>query len=103
MATVRLPRLLEGAARGKLRHDVPVGTLGEALDGLFSSEPALRPHLLDEAGAIRPHVLIFVDGKRSDLKTTVTADSEVIVLQAVSGGDVVPAGLVGRVKTNQIA
>lgn len=102
MATIRLPRLLDEATRGGLRQDLAPGSLAIALGGLFASEPALRHHLLDEDGAIRPHVLIFVDGRRADLTTAVADGSEVIVLQAVSGGDG-GSTLVGRENTNQMA
>jgi hypothetical protein len=56
------------------------------LESLFAEEPGLRNHLLDDAGAIRPHVLIFVDAMKADLATPVGPGSQVQVLQAVSGG-----------------
>jgi hypothetical protein len=56
------------------------------LENLFAEEPGLRNHLLDDAGGIRPHVLIFVDAMRADLATPVGPGSQVQVLQAVSGG-----------------
>ncbi len=86
MAEIRLPRLLEAAAKNGLRQMVTGSTLAEALDNLFVAEPALRNHLLDEVGRIRPHVLVFVDGKRASLGTGVHEQSELVVLQAVSGG-----------------
>lgn len=85
-AVVRLPRLLTPAVVTGLRHEVGGRTLGEVLDNLFSTEPALRGHLLDEQGGIRPHVLIFVDGTRAELDTPIAPNAEVRVLQAVSGG-----------------
>jgi sulfur-carrier protein len=88
MATVRLPRLLTGSVKSGLRHEVSGSTLSQALDSLFSIEPGLRTHLLDEQGAIRPHVLIFVDGVRGSLEDGVGAGSKIQVLQAVSGGGV---------------
>ena len=86
MPTVRLPRVLGSAARAGLTHEVEGTTLAAALNRLFAREPALRPHLLDESGEIRPHVLIFVDGRRSALGDALGPDSEVRVLQAASGG-----------------
>ncbi len=86
MAQVRLPRVLEPAARNGLKHEIEGGTLIEVLDRLFAREPALKGHLLDEQGSIRHHVLIFVDGTRADLQAAVGTSSEVRVLQAVSGG-----------------
>ena len=86
-ATVRLPRVLTQAVSGGVRQEIEGGgSLREALDRLFVSEPGLRNHLLDEHGAIRTHVLIFVDGERAALDTVVGDQSQIQVLQAVSGG-----------------
>lgn len=84
--TVKLPRVLTHAVTTGARHEAEGGTLGEVLESLFAGEPGLRNHLLDEAGSIRPHVLIFVDSAKADLATPVGPDSQVQVLQAVSGG-----------------
>jgi molybdopterin converting factor small subunit len=84
--TVKLPRVLTHAVTTGSRHEAEGETLGEVLEDLFRDEPGLRNHLLDETGAIRPHVLIFVDSMRADLDTPVGRGSQVQVLQAVSGG-----------------
>ena len=84
--TVRIPRVLSQAVTTGLRHEAEGQTLGAVLESLFSREPGLENHLLDEVGRIRPHVLIFVDAVRADLDTPVGPASEVQVLQAVSGG-----------------
>jgi hypothetical protein len=56
------------------------------LGELFRREPGVRNHIVDESGAIRPHVSVFVDGVQAGLDTPVRPDSQVRVLQAVSGG-----------------
>ena len=57
-ATVRLPRILTQAVSGGVRQEIDGGgSLREALDRLFVSEPGLRNHLLNDQGAIRTHVL----------------------------------------------
>lgn len=86
MPIVKLPRVLDSASRSGLRHEVEGSSLNAVLDDLFSNEPALRAHLLDESGKIRSHVLIFIDGRRAGLSDEVGEDSEVRVLQAASGG-----------------
>jgi molybdopterin converting factor small subunit len=88
--TVKLPRVLTHAVTTGARHQADGDTLGEVLESLFADEPGLRNHLLDETGAIRPHVLIFVDATRADLATPVGTGSQVQVLQAVSGGQESP-------------
>lgn len=85
-ARLKLPRLLTHSVRAGLLQEVTGSTLKEALDDLFGQEPGLRPHLLCEDGAIRPHVSIFIDGERASLETRVGPASEIRVLQAVSGG-----------------
>ena len=84
--SVRLPRVLSEAVGVGPRHEAEGNTLGEVLDDLFALHPGLRNHVLDEQGRIRPHVLVFVDGRRADIASPVGATSDVQVLQAVSGG-----------------
>jgi molybdopterin converting factor small subunit len=83
---LRLPRVLAGVANTDLVHELDGEVVADVFDALFSTLPGLRNHILDEKGAIRPHVSVFVDGTQSDLDTPVAPDSEVYVLQAVSGG-----------------
>jgi sulfur-carrier protein len=71
--------------------DVPGNTVAEALAAVFVDNPRLRDYVLDERGAVRQHVTIFVDDSPTRDRTTlgdkVDADSEIFVLQALSGGD----------------
>jgi molybdopterin synthase sulfur carrier subunit len=80
-----------------LRDLVPDGplpttgaTVGEALTALFGDRPHMRGYLLDEQGRLRKHVCIFADGRRlasnSALSHPLRADSEIHVMQALSGG-----------------
>ena len=85
-ARLRLPRLLSETVPVAPEHRVEGSTVAEALGDLFSSSPGLRTHILDELGAIRPHVSVFVDGVQADLDTEVGDGSELRVLNAVSGG-----------------
>lgn len=65
-------------------------TVSEALDAVFVRNKQLRSYVLDDQGRLRPHMLIAVDGSviedRVRLSDTVHADSEIHVLQALSGG-----------------
>ncbi len=38
-------------------------TLGEALDKVFAANPALRGYVLDDQGAVRRHVAIYINGQ----------------------------------------
>ena len=72
------------------RQEVPAGTLATVLDGAFAAAPALRPYVLDEQGAVRKHVAVFVNGDmipdRCDLKRALAAQDRVHVIQALTGG-----------------
>jgi molybdopterin converting factor small subunit len=68
-------------------HDVDAGSVRAALAPIFEANPRLRDYVLDEQGALRKHVVIFVDGRRTrELAEPVKADSQIHVLQALSGG-----------------
>lgn len=71
-------------------HDVAAATVAAALAQVFADNPRLRGYVLDEHGAVRQHVTIFVDDApirdRIALTDPIHAQSEVFVLQALSGG-----------------
>lgn len=60
------------------------------LENVFQDNPKLRGYVLDDQGRLRQHVVIFVDDKvivdRVGLSDSVSDNSEVYVLQALSGG-----------------
>ena len=70
--------------------DVEGRTLRAVLDAAFEVYPSVRGYLLDDAGAMRKHITMFIDGvvarDREGLRDRVGADSQVDVLQALSGG-----------------
>lgn len=65
-------------------------TVGEALARVFEHSPKLRGYVVDEQGAVRKHMNVFVDGvqihDRATLGDPVDPDSEIYVIQALSGG-----------------
>lgn len=66
------------------------GTVKEVLDGAFALYPRAMGYVLDERGELRPHMVIFVDGRpvqdRRSLADPVPGNGEVFVMQALSGG-----------------
>jgi hypothetical protein len=68
----------------------PGGSVGAVLTALFERHPRLRGYIVDEHGRLRQHVTLLVDGRtiadRVRLSDAVGADSELHVLQALSGG-----------------
>lgn len=65
-------------------------TLRAALTEAFSGNPRLRAYVLDEQGHLRPNVVVFIDGRRCldrvRLDDALQPDSQVYVMQALSGG-----------------
>lgn len=72
------------------RQDVAPGTLASVLDAALAAAPALRGYVLDEQGAVRKHVAVFVNGQliasRSDLTQALAREDRVHVIQALTGG-----------------
>jgi sulfur-carrier protein len=70
--------------------DVPGERLDAVLDGVFARFPNLRGYVLDEHGAVRHHVAVFVDGTaiadKQHPAQPLGAASEVYLMQALSGG-----------------
>jgi len=68
--------------------EVGGGTVRSALDAAFALRPGLREFVLDEQGALRRHMNVFVDGElikdREGLSDP--AGAEIFVMQALSGG-----------------
>ena len=70
--------------------DVEGATVRDVLDALFQKEERLRGYVLDDQGALRQHVAVFVDGTQihdpRGLSDPVPARGRVDVMQALSGG-----------------
>lgn len=69
---------------------VPAGTLDAVLRAAFVAAPTIERYVLDEQGAVRKHVAVFVNNEmianRGDLSQPLTDDDAVWVIQALSGG-----------------
>jgi sulfur-carrier protein len=83
--TPHLQRFLDAPPR-----NVAGATVADALAHVFAENPRLRGYVLDERGAVRQHVTIFVDDApirdRATLSDVVAENAEIFVLQALSGG-----------------
>ena len=69
--------------------DSDFDSVGAVLDSLWKHYPALRDRILDEQGAIRQHVNVFLgseDVKRLDGLKTAVDSNEIHIFNAVSGG-----------------
>lgn len=79
--------------RAEIKLEGAASNVGEALNHLWSRHLGLRDRVLTEQGDVRPHVNVFVNSQvvRRDqvLQTGISGDSEICIMPAVSGGDVV--------------
>ena len=64
--------------------------VNEVIAGIEKEFPGIENYLIDDQKTLRKHVNIFVDGNlikdREQLTDTLTSDSEVYIMQALSGG-----------------
>lgn len=65
-------------------------TVREALTAVFETNANLRGYIVDEHGRLRRHMAVFVDGDPirdpERLSDQVQPNSEIYVMQALSGG-----------------
>ena len=83
-------------ARSLTRHvacpaqRVEAYTLKAALETAFGAAPGLRGYVLDDQGAVRKHVAVFVNARiiasRSQLDIALQSEDKVMVIQALTGG-----------------
>lgn len=88
--TVRIPTTMRPLAGGASTVDVEGATVAEVIASLESANPGFNERLLDETGALRKFVNVFVaddDVRYLDgLATAVPSGSTVSIIPAVAGG-----------------
>ena len=89
-ATVRIPTILRTYTGGASEVPADGGTLAEVLDSLETTHPGIRARVLDDDGAIRRFVNVYVnddDVRFADGLGTATPDgASVSIIPAVAGG-----------------
>ncbi|MEA3276780.1 MAG: MoaD/ThiS family protein [Pseudomonadota bacterium] len=65
-------------------------SIREALEGYFQANPRVRGYVLDDQGALRRHIAIFLNRElirdRAELSDPIGDGDEIFVVQALSGG-----------------
>ena len=88
--TVRIPTTLRPMAGGSSTVQVEGATLSEVITNLEATHPGFADRLLDESGALRKFVNLFVaddDVRDLDgLATATPAGTTVSIIPAVAGG-----------------
>jgi len=77
---------LRSLAGGRAELEVGGSTVVAVLRGLEDLHPSVSGWILDERGAIRRHINVFVNGERGGEQTEVRTGDRVEVLPAITGG-----------------
>ena len=71
-------------------RQVSASTVRGALEAYFAAHPGARGYVVDDQGALRHHMVLFLDGRpisdRQEQSDAVVDGSELYVMQALSGG-----------------
>ena len=86
MPRVCLREPLKRLAGNRAEHAIEGATVGELLAALEREQPAIEGWILDERGALRRHINVFVNGELGNQDTQVGAEDRIDVLPAISGG-----------------
>jgi sulfur-carrier protein len=88
--SVRIPTILRTYTGGESEVSADGGTLAEVLDSLEGSYPGIKARILDDQGAIRRFVNVYVgnDDVRflQALETSTPEGTQISVIPAVAGG-----------------
>ncbi len=86
MPVVRLRAPLSELAGGKREIELAGSTVAEVLQALEREHPGVKGWILDERGAIREHINVFVNRDYGHEDTAVGASDRLHVIPAISGG-----------------
>ena len=89
-ATVRIPTILRNYTGGAGEVSADGGTLTEVLQSLEASHPGIKARILDDTGALRRFVNVYVgdDDVRfiGGLSAEVADGAKISIIPAVAGG-----------------
>ena len=87
---VKIPGPLSQLTNGESQADIEAGNIKEAIDTLESLYPGMKERLLDESGALRYFVNVYLNGEDvrflQELNTATKDGDEVSIVPAVAGG-----------------
>jgi molybdopterin converting factor small subunit len=88
--TVRLPGTLRDAVAGQTRIEASGATLKDVIADIDRRHPGFRARVLDDRGAIRTYVNVYVGEadvrENGGLDAVVPDGSDVMVIPAMAGG-----------------
>lgn len=90
MPVLRIPTPLRAYTDGKSEVTVSGSNISDVLADLTSQYPALRPHLFNDSGDLRPFVNLFVgENNIKDLQgvdTPIKDGEKIMLIPSIAGG-----------------
>lgn len=90
MSILKIPTPLRSYTNGRAEVTVNGGTVASALSSLIEQYPALKPHLFNEQGELRPFVNLFLGEHNvkdlQGLDTPLNEDDRLILIPSIAGG-----------------
>jgi molybdopterin converting factor small subunit len=90
MPVLRIPTPLRAYTDGKSEVTVSGSNIGDVLADLTTQYPALKPHLFNEGGDLRPFVNLFVgESNIKDLQgvdTPIKDGERIMLIPSIAGG-----------------
>jgi molybdopterin converting factor small subunit len=90
MPVLRIPNPMRSYVNGLIEVPVNGRNVAEALESLLTQFPALRPHLTNTRGELRPFVNLFIGENNirelQGLETRLGDDDQVFLIPAIAGG-----------------
>ncbi|MCS6908582.1 MAG: ubiquitin-like small modifier protein 1 [Anaerolineales bacterium] len=90
MAIIRIPTPLRPYTNGQSELTVAGETVGQVLENLVQQYPALRTHIFNENGELRPFVNLFIgENNVNDLQgvaTPVEDNDRILLIPSIAGG-----------------
>ncbi len=90
MATIRIPTPLRPYINGQSDLDIAGETVGQVLENLVHQYPALRTHIFNDNGELRPFVNLFLgEDNINDLQgisTPLREGDRILLIPSIAGG-----------------
>jgi sulfur-carrier protein len=84
---IAIPSVLRSYTASASSVEADGATVAELLADLDARYPGIRFRMVNEIGALRPHMRVFVNGElTTDLRQPLSAADDVVILHALSGG-----------------
>jgi molybdopterin converting factor small subunit len=90
MPVIRIPTPLRPYVNGQNEVTVQGGTVADAMENLLTQFPAMRPHLTNSDGQLRPFVNLFLGESNvrdlQGLETPLADGDRLLLIPSIAGG-----------------